>query len=132
MDDQQPTASQQTVALRLASSNSNPVRHIPPTTCETIRRLIRARQEVFELIEQLEGEVRMSFDDFRILETLDLDYNSTDWAADKEVTQDDARAFLKKAHGEVALDADKLPDNNLPDGVIDLRGWQVERLIPTP
>lgn len=125
MTDQQLTVREQSVALRLASSNPNPVRHIAPETCETMRRLIRARQEVFELIEQFEGEVRMQFDDALMLDALDLDYS--DWPSDKQITPNDARAFLNKVRGEVALDADRLPENNLPEGVVDFWRWKTER-----
>lgn len=121
MNDQQPTTGEQSVTLRLASSNPNPVRHIPPEACETIRRLIRTRQEVFELIEQLESEVRMSFDDFRILETLDLDY--PDWPTDQQITPDDARTFIKKARGEAMLDADRWQPMDVPDNVVSVNDW---------
>lgn len=121
MNDQQPTALQQTVALRLASSNSNPVRHIPPAACETIRRLIRSRQEAFELIEQLESETRLQFDDTLMQDALDLDYS--DWPADMQVTPDDARTFIKKARGEAVLDADRWQPMDVPDNVVSVNDW---------
>lgn len=111
-NDLNPTAHQQSVNLTLASYNPHPVRRISQETCETIQRLIRTRQEEFELIDSLEKVARVRFDnDALLLDALDADYSY--WPADRPVSPDDAREFLQKAFGETMLDADRWPD--IPD-----------------